>query len=82
MASPVAAFSHCGKRTERATHYPFQRIFQNRPPDGKDRQRYPFYLTVFWFRLVCISKKTVRNTVNLCDWLSLLDALLISFVVQ
>lgn len=23
----------------------------------KDRQRHPLYLTVFWFRLACISKK-------------------------
>jgi hypothetical protein len=46
-------------------NYPFQRIFQNKPPYKKDRQRYPLYLTVFWFRLACISKKTVRNTVNL-----------------
>jgi hypothetical protein len=34
----------------------------------KDRQRYALYLTVFWFWLACISKKTVRNTVNLPDY--------------
>ncbi|MFY9696561.1 MAG: hypothetical protein WBF24_10305 [Xanthobacteraceae bacterium] len=35
------------KRAEQATNYPFQRIFQNRPPYRKDRQRYRPYLTVF-----------------------------------
>jgi hypothetical protein len=37
-------------------------------PRGKDRQRHALYLTVFWFRLACISKKTVRNTVNLSGY--------------
>jgi hypothetical protein len=52
-------------RAERARNYPSQRILQNQTAYGKDRQRYPLYLTVFSFRLACISKKTVRNTVNL-----------------
>jgi hypothetical protein len=49
-------------------NYPFQRIFQNKPPYGKDRQRYVLNLTVLWFRLACVSKKTVRNTVNLYSY--------------
>jgi hypothetical protein len=49
-------------------NYPFQRIFQNKPPYGKDRQRYVLNLTVLWFRLACLSKKTVRNTVNLYSY--------------
>ena len=49
-------------------NYPSQRIFQNKPPHGKDRQRYALNLTVFWFRLADISKKTVRNTVNLSGY--------------
>jgi len=65
-------------------NYPFQRTFQNKPPYGKDRQRYPLYLTVFWFRPAGISKKTVRNTVNLSatDGLKLARRLLIPFVFQ
>jgi len=35
------------KRAEQAMNYPFQRILQNKPPHGKDRQRYALYLTVF-----------------------------------
>lgn len=50
---------------EEANNYPFQHILQNKPPYGKDRQRYPLNLTAFRFQLACISKKTVRNTVNL-----------------
>jgi len=46
-------------------HCSSQRTFQNKPPRRKDRQRYPLYLTVFWFPLACISKKTVGNTVKL-----------------
>lgn len=53
------------ERAEQARNYPSQRIFQNQPPYGKDRQSYPLNLTVFWFRLARISKKTVRNAVNL-----------------
>jgi hypothetical protein len=49
-------------------YYPFQHIFQNKPAYGKDRQRYALYLTVLWFRLACISTKTVRNTVNLSGY--------------
>lgn len=49
-------------------NYPSQRIFQSKPPYEKDRQRYALYLTVFWFWLACISKKAVRNTVNLSDY--------------
>jgi len=56
------------KRAEQATNYPSQRIFQNKPLYGKDRQRYALYLTVSWFRLADISKKTVRNTVNLSSY--------------
>ena len=56
------------KCAEQAINYPFQRIFQNKPPYGKDRQRYVLNLTVLWFRLACISKKTVRNTVNLHNY--------------
>ena len=65
-------------------NYPSQRIFKNNPPYRKDRQRYALNLTVLWFRLACISKKTVRNTVNLYgyDSTNLLDLLLIPFVVQ
>jgi hypothetical protein len=37
------------KRAEQATNYPSRRIFQNKLPHGKDRQRYALYLTVFWF---------------------------------
>jgi hypothetical protein len=36
----------------------------NNSPCKKDRQRYALYLTVVWFRLARISKKTVRNTVS------------------
>jgi hypothetical protein len=39
-------------RAEQATGYPFRGIFQNQTASGKDRQRYPLNLTVFWFRLV------------------------------
>ena len=60
----AAAFPYRIKRADQAMNYPFQRTFQNKPPYGKDRQRYPLYLTVFWFRPAGISKKTVRNTVN------------------
>ena len=65
-------------------NYPSQRIFQSKPPYGKDRQRYALYLTVFWFWLACISKKTVRNTVNLSGYCrqKLLSALRILFLVQ
>jgi hypothetical protein len=56
------------KRSEQAINYPSERIFKNKPPYGKDRQRYALYLTVFWFRLADISKKTVRNTVNLSGY--------------
>jgi hypothetical protein len=52
-------------RAEQAKNYAFQRIFQNQTASGKDRQRYPLYTTVFWFRLACILQKTVRNTVKL-----------------
>jgi len=57
---------------------------QNKPHYKKDRQHYPLNLTVFWFRLACISKKTVRNTVNLSatDGSNLLDASLIPFIIQ
>jgi hypothetical protein len=63
--SRAATYSYRGKRADQARNYPFQRILQNRSFYGKDRQRYPLYLTVFWFRLACILQKTVRNTVNL-----------------
>jgi hypothetical protein len=51
---------------------------------GKDRQRYALYLTVFWFRGMCTSKKTVRNTVNLSGYrkVKTLDASPILFFVQ
>ncbi len=52
-------------RTEEATNYPLQRIFQNKPPYGKDRQRYALYLTVFWFPSMCTSERTVKKTVKL-----------------
>jgi hypothetical protein len=41
-------------------------------------------MTVFRFRLALISKKTVRNTVNLstANRLNSLDVLLIPFVIQ
>jgi hypothetical protein len=45
--SLVLAFSIVENAPNRLKLYPFQRIFQNRPPYGKDRQRYPLYLTVF-----------------------------------
>jgi hypothetical protein len=72
------------KRTEQATNYPFQRIFQNKPPYGKDRQCYALYLTVFWFPSMCTSEKTVRNTVNLSNYrrVKTFDALPIFFLVQ
>src|SRR5262249_50407171 len=49
-----------------------------------DRQRYPLYMTVFWFPPARISKKTVRNTVNLsaADPDRLARRLLIPFVIQ
>ena len=52
------------KRAEQATNYPSQRILQNKLPCGKVRQRYALYLTVYWFQLERISKKTIRNTVS------------------
>jgi hypothetical protein len=69
------------KRTEQATNYPSQRIFQNKPPYGKDRQRYALYLTVFWFPSMCTSEKTVKNTVTLSGYqrVKTLDALHILF---
>jgi hypothetical protein len=72
------------KHAERAKNYPSQPIFQNKPPWRKDRQRYALQLTVFWFRLACISKKTVRNTVKLSaiNGSNLLNAFLITFVFQ
>jgi hypothetical protein len=72
------------KRTEQASNYPFQRIFYNKPPYGKDRQRYALYLTVFWSPSMCTSEKTVRNTVNLSGYRrhKLLRDLQIIFFVQ
>jgi len=72
------------KRTEQATNYPFQRIFQNKPPYRKDRQRYALYLTVFWFPPMCTSEKTVKNTVKLSDYqrVNTLAALPIIFLIQ
>jgi hypothetical protein len=35
-----APLFHRGKRAEQANNYPFQRIFKNLPPYGKDPQRY------------------------------------------
>ena len=71
-------------RAEQARNYPFQRIIQNQTASGKDRQRYPLYVTVLWFRLARISKKTVRNAVNLSTAkpAQMLDVLLIPFVIQ
>jgi hypothetical protein len=65
-------------------NYPFQRIFKNKPPYGKDRQRYALYLTVFWFPSMCTSEKTVKNTVKLSCYrrVKTLDALQILFLVQ
>jgi hypothetical protein len=50
----------------------------------KKTQRYALYLTVFWFRRMCTSKKTVRNTVNLSaiESSKLLGAVIIFFIVQ
>jgi hypothetical protein len=72
------------KHTEQATNYPFQRIFQNKPPYGKDRQRYALYLTVFWFSPMCTLEKTVRKTVKLSGYrrVKTLDSLPILFLVQ
>lgn len=55
-----------------------------RLPYGKNHQRYLLYLTVFWFRLARISKKTVRNTVNLSaiNGSNLLDSLPIALLFQ
>jgi len=62
---PAAVFFGCEKRSEQAINYPSNRIFQNKPPYGKDRQRYALYLTVFWFPSMYTSEKTVKNTVKL-----------------
>jgi hypothetical protein len=53
----------------------------DRPPAGL---RTRSCLTVFWFRQVCTSKKTVKNTVNLSGYhkFKLLEALLNLFVIQ
>jgi hypothetical protein len=72
------------KHTKQATNYPSQRIFQNKPPYGKDRQRFALYLTVFWFPSMCTSEKTVKNTVKLSHYrrVKILDSLPILFLVQ
>jgi hypothetical protein len=82
--SLTAVFFHSGKRAEQAKNCPFQRIFKNMPPYGKDRQRYPLYLTVFWFRLAVHFEKDRQKYRQFicCDWPRLLDALLIPFVIQ
>jgi hypothetical protein len=50
-------------RNERRIGYkPRPAHFQKQTAYGKDRQRYPLYLTVFWFRLVRISKKAVNRS--------------------
>jgi hypothetical protein len=68
------------KRTEQATNYPFQRIFKNKPPYGKDRQRYALYLTVFWFPSMGTSEKTVK--LSCYRRVKILDGLQILFLVQ
>jgi hypothetical protein len=61
-----------------------ERIFQNKPPYGKDSQRYPLHPTVFGFGWCVFPNKTVRNTVNLpgVEKATLPSALLIAFVIQ
>ena len=58
--------------------------FGNKLVYGKDRQRDAHNLTVFWYWLACISKKTARNTVNLSSYRRLKSArsLLIPFVIR
>jgi len=67
-----------------AINYPFRCSFRNKPANGKDRQRYALYLTVFWFPSMCTLEKTVRNTVKLSGYrrVKTLDALPIFFLVQ
>jgi hypothetical protein len=62
---------HCRPRSRKARRIgyklPFPAHFLERSTYEKDRQRYALHLTVFWLRLVCISKKTDKKTVNLSD---------------
>jgi hypothetical protein len=39
-------------------------VLSRTEPARKDRQRYGLCLTVFWFRRMCSSKMTVKNTVK------------------
>jgi hypothetical protein len=57
---------------------------KSKPSSEKDRQCDPLYLTILWFRLACISRKTLRNTVDLSttNGANLRDALLVPFVFQ
>ena len=71
----------CRMRTEEDGYFQHIEPESGRPAEG---QRYAFRLTVFCLRLVCHSKKTVRNTVNLpgVGKANLPSALLIPFVIQ
>lgn len=44
MPIPASVHPHS---SEQGANYLFQRIFQNKPLYGKDRQRYPLDLTAF-----------------------------------
>jgi hypothetical protein len=43
-------------------------FFRTSRPIRKSPSALLLYLTVFWFRLTCISNKTIRNTVNLSGY--------------
>jgi hypothetical protein len=72
------------KRAEQAMNYPSQRIFQNKPPYGKDRQRYALNLTVYGFGWRAFQKRPseIPSTYVAIDSSNLLDLFLIPFVVQ
>jgi hypothetical protein len=56
------------RRIQPGSEPPLQNRIDSTSPCEKDRQRYALHLTVLWFRLARISKKTVRNTVNVSGY--------------